>query len=209
MACETRARERPRSVLVRLDASTVAALAMLTEALDQPDVDIAKTLERLADAATAAVPSLIGLSVQTARDETFIEVTGRVDGRDAPSTVGTSLMIPLPERSSAESGTRLILFAGQPGALVDLGADLAWLTGSPLDAFRLDEHLSLPAEGPSVTALQVLATVNQAVGVLIERGRTAEEATQHLDQLAALAGIDRAGAAARLLARLSDGIAPG
>jgi hypothetical protein len=198
---------------VRFDATTVAALATLTEALDEPGTDIASTVSRLGDVVAATVPSFVALSFRTGSGTAEIEFTGRSDTHDDMSGIRTSLMVPLPDRGvdgyPAQSRGALVLYAGQPGAFVDIAADISWLTGLPLESFRIDEHLGPSEDGGSMTALRDASTVNQALGVLIERGLTVNAAVRHLEGLAAVAGVASAAAAAVLLAQLADGDALG
>jgi hypothetical protein len=198
---------------VRFDATTVAALATLTEALDEPGSDIGESVSRLGDVVAATVPSFMALSFRTGSDGAQIEFTGRSESYEDLTGIRTSLLIPLPDRDDAgfpsESTTSLVLYAARPGAFVDVAADIAWLTGRPLEAFRIDEHLSPPGDDGSAAALRDASMVNQAVGVLLERGFTAEAAARHLDGLAAAAGLDRAAVAGDLLAHLSARGSPG
>jgi hypothetical protein len=198
---------------VRFDATTVAALATLTEALDEPGSDIGESVSRLGDVVAATVPSFMALSFRTGSGDAQIEFTGRSEAYEDLTGIRTSLLIPLPDRFEvgfpSDSSTSLVLYAAHPGAFVDVAADIAWLTGRPLGAFRIDEHLSPPGDDGSARALRDASTVNQAIGVLLERGFTVEAATSHLDELAAAAGSDRAGVAADLLTQMSTGGPPG
>ena len=192
---------------MRFRSATVVALAVLTEALDEPAPDLAQMLDRLGEAVSLTVTSLIALSIRTGVGDAEIELTARAEGRDAGG-IRTSLLIPLPARAGGGStpGSRssLLLYAGQPGAFVDLAADISWITGRALDAFPMDEHLGPIAEERSAPALRELSMVNQAVGVLIERGFLPEEAVRHLDRLVVLAGTVSAATAGVLLSRRSD-----
>jgi hypothetical protein len=193
---------------VRFDATTVAALTTLTEALDEPGTDIVETVSRLGDVVAAAVPTFMALSFRTGSGDAQIDFTGRSDAHQGSSGIRTSLLIPLPDRGDdgfpAEPETALVLYAGRPGAFVDVAADISWLTGRPLDSFRIDEHLG-PAGDEESPPLREGSTVNQAVGVLLDRGFTMEAAVRHLDGLAAAAGVARVAAAAELLDQLSGG----
>lgn len=66
--------------------------------------------------------------------------------------------------------------------------------------FALDQHLTIPAEPAAVTGLAALSEVNQAIGVLIARGRTVEQAERELDAGAANARIARRTLAQQILA---------
>ena len=86
-----------------------------------------------------------------------------------PEQITTSLLVPLAVAADGgEVSVALILYAETPGAFIDLAADLAWITGRPPEDFALDEHRSLPTN--STARLTDLSSINQALGVLIERG---------------------------------------
>jgi hypothetical protein len=103
---------------------------------------------------------------------------------DGPAAdVRTSLWLTLPGVGDGRASpwVVLILYAGTPGAFVDLTADLAWLTGRPPGDFVLDQHLSGPARPDTGTYLRTASVINQAIGVLIARGYTPEQAHRELD----------------------------
>ena len=177
---------------MKITAAMVAALDILTEALDEPGTDIAHSLRRLTSAAAAAVPTYLGLSVVVAQSDPPITVTALADGV-AAGDIHTSLHVLLPYTGAghAPAPVALILYAAAPGTFVDLAAELAWLTGQPLTDIPLDQHLTIP-NGPDLTArLQASSDINQAIGVLIARGYTLRQAHQQLDIRAADSGTDR------------------
>jgi hypothetical protein len=186
---------------VTIPPGLAAELALLTEALDLPDVGVAETLTRLATDARTAVESYLGLSVAiTAHEKTFDLIFLNADAR--PEQITTSLLVPLavPADGGAAS-IALILYAETPGAFVDLAADLVWITGRPAGDFTLDEHRSLPTN--STARFSDLSSINQALGVLIEQGSTPEQAERELTARAATARIELAAAAALILAALT------
>ncbi len=100
-------------------------------------------------------------------------------------------------------GVDLVVYAGRAGALLDLAADLSWLTGGDLSDFALDEHLHLPVDPDDTLTLLTASLIDQAIGVLIGRGHTPDQARRELDVHAARIGTDRAGAAAHILTTLA------
>jgi hypothetical protein len=200
---------------VTIPPGLAAELALLTDALDLPDVGVAETLTRLATDARSAVESYLGLSVAIAAHETTFDLIFlNADAR--PEQITTSLLVPLAGaadggdprvgKTSVEASIALILYAASPGAFVDLAADLAWITGRPAGDFALDQHRSLP---PNSTArFTDLSSINQALGVLIERGSTPEQAERQLAARAATAGIELAAAAVLILAALTPPFHP-
>jgi hypothetical protein len=179
---------------VKIAAALAAGLGLLTEALDEPGADVADSLRELMIDATAAILTFLGLSVTVDDSDPPFTFTTFVDGVGT-SEIRTSLRLPLP-------GVVVVLYAGSPGTFVDLAADLAWLTARPLSDFVLDQHLQPSAERFSATELFEFSVVNQAIGALIGRGHTPEQAERHLTAEAADAGISLHAVGLRILAGL-------
>jgi hypothetical protein len=186
---------------VTINAALAAELEILTAALDQPGTDIARSVRQLALNAAAGVTTYLGLSVLVGRSDPPFAFTALADGV-AADDVGTSLRVELPGLVD-QLTVAVNLYAGSPGAFVDLAADLAWLTARPLSDFVLDQHLTIPAPSNTGTQLHAASIINQAMGVLIGRGHTPEQAHQQLDSQAADAGTDRHTAAQLILATLT------
>jgi hypothetical protein len=189
---------------VTITAALAAELEILTAALDQPGADIARSVHQLALNAAAGVTSYLGLSVLVGRSDPPFAFTILADGV-AADDIGTSLRVELP--GVGDGGGRLTvavnLYAGSPGAFVDLAADLAWLTARPLSDFVLDQHLDIPTPSNTGTQLHAASVINQAIGVLIGRGHTPEQAHWQLDTQTAHTGTDRLAAAQLVLAKLT------
>ena len=126
---------------MEITAAVAADLAALTEALDDPEIDLARTLHQLAADAKLAVRSFLGLTVQ-------VTIAGRATQLSAlegaaPADVSASLLIPMPAGVAGTVEVDVILFATAPGAFTDLAADLAWLAGRAFRDFPVDQHLAL------------------------------------------------------------------
>ena len=183
--------------------SMIEALTLLTEALDDPEADIAHSLRRLTLDAAAAIPSHCGVSVAVPHSDPPITLTVLVDGAVA-ADVGTSLRFTFAghDRPRKSSAVVVILYARSPGAFVDLAADMAWLTGRSPSDFVLDEHVGVSAESVSEGQLLAASTIDQAIGALIGRGYTPRQADRQLDVHAANNHTDRYTAARRILANI-------
>jgi hypothetical protein len=189
---------------VTITAAMAASLEILTAALDDPDTDIARSLRLLALDAEAAIPTYLGLSVVVPQSDPPLTLTSLADGA-AVGDIGTSLRFSLAGGTDPPNTSEVVimLYAGAPGTFVDLAADLAWLTGRPPADFTLDQHLTpAPAPLPDGT-LPAAADVNQAVGVLLGRGYTPQQADRELDTRAANHRIDRHTAARHILATIT------
>ncbi len=188
-----------------ITAALAADLALLTDALGDPDADpapdLAETVRQLAADARAAVSSYLGLSVILTGHEPGFRFTMLEQGVDAGEVL-TSLKLPLFVPEPAHGGARVavVLFAATLGAFVDLAADLGFLTGHPLSMIDLDQHLHTAADPDTTGALRAASLINEAIGVLISRGRTPEQARHELDAHATDAHADRHAAAELLLA---------
>lgn len=190
-----------------LTQSLTASLTLLGEALDDPDLDLPAAVNEFAETIRSAVGSFEGLS---------LHVTGPIGGlgftlmgEDATwtgpgSTVGASLLLPMLP-TDGEQCSEIVLYAANPGAFVDLAADLAVLTATPLPELVLDEHLDPDRRQQDITEVLDAAVIDQAVGVLLGWGWTPEEASAALDDRPARRGKDRLGAAAELIADLARG----
>jgi hypothetical protein len=188
---------------VEISAALAGSLTILSEALDGTDISL--TLGQLAADAKLAVRSYLGMSATATLDGRRIDLVAME--RDTPSDhVVASLLLPL--TSTAPDGgmeflTSLVLYAGNPGAFIDLAADLAWLTGRELDEFVLDQHCAVP-EVTEPSGLRAVSAINQAIGVLIAQGYPPERAHQELDARSERARVDRDVGAQRILDGLNE-----
>lgn len=96
------------------------------------------------------------------------------------SDIATSLWLPLSWMGAEEIESSIVFYAGVPGALVDLSADLAFALSLPLDCLRLDQDLTSALLESGVGGLEEASTVNRAVGALIGRGYTPDTAQAEL-----------------------------
>lgn len=191
---------------MRFTATLAAELAALSAALDEPGCDIEQGLRQLAAAAAAAVPSYLGLSVVVTRHDPAFTIT-LLDDPGTGGDIGASILLSWSNTADGDdvAAVAFVLYARSPGAFVDLAADAAWLTAGPSTEFVLDEHLGVPAEPDTATPIADASAVNQAIGVLIGRGYSPEQAHLELDARAAHSGTDRVGAAHLILDRLIHG----
>ncbi len=185
-----------------ITAALTTDLAALTEALEDPGVDLAETLRLLGRDTAHAVDSYLGLSVTITGDGHPITFTALREAASGTEIL-SSVQIPLIAGNVAGAGSggvaALILYASKPGAFVDLAADLAWITGRPLSEFVIDQHLSRALDLALPSGLGELSMINQAIGMLIRRGYRPELARAELDARAARSGTDRTTEARRLL----------
>lgn len=195
-------------------AILAADLALLTAALDDPSgdgrTDVANTVQVLAADARLAVRSFVGLTVtvtiagptRDAADRVALRFT-LLDDHVDPRDIETSLRLPQLIDGADRPGIQTVLYATTPGAFVDMAADIAFLTGREFTTVDLDQHRGLAGESDITGLLQDRTAVDEAIGVLIGRGRTREQASAELDTLADTAHTDRATEGARILTALT------
>lgn len=201
---------------MELTAALATDLELLTAALYDPAMDaradIAGTVLGFATNTRLAVASFVGLTITiTARtgavaDQVVLRLTLLDDHAD-PDDVATSLVLPGPSEGADPDvpGIQVVLYASTPGAFVDLAADLAFLTGSEFDPAGLDQHQGLAGEPDITGAIQDESVISEAIGVLIDRGHTRDQAYTELGNLADAAHTDRITEATALLTTLTPG----
>lgn len=203
---------------MRITAALATDLALLSATLSDPSedltTDLADTVLLLAADARLAVRSFLGLTVTvtivahadgaggTVGDTVPLRFT-LLEDQAVPREVATSLLLPLPTAGAGQSQITVVLYAATPGAFVDMAADLSFLTGHGLADVELDQHRGLAGEADITGLLEAESSVGEAIGVLIARGRTREQAYAELDLLADDARTDRATEADRVLAALT------
>jgi len=188
---------------MKFSPNVAAALTTLTEVLDDPAIDIGRTLDQLAEIVRLAVPSSTGLSVRSGTDGTRIELTGGLDDTMI-ADIGASLMITLPSAGRPAALTTIVLYATAKGAFVDLAADVAWLAGTRVTDIVLDAHLVLPTYTDPRASLEAMASVDQAIGMLLGHGYTPEHAQRHIFQRAALTDVSTHAAADMIITELIE-----
>jgi hypothetical protein len=186
------------------DATSLAsALAALSHGLDNRTVDdVGRGLGQVRAAVRKAVPSFCGLSIAIVLDGYPVTMTSPVPlgggSRDAGAV--TSLHLPLSVVAVPATGD-LVLFATTPGAFLDLAADLAYATNAEAGVFALDAHLA-PSAGGVPVGVAGFSILNRAIGALIHRGCTPEQAHATITRSATDTGDDLATAAAGILANV-------
>jgi hypothetical protein len=199
-------------------------LQQLTAALggSPPEhVDLQGRLRTLTEDAVVAVRSFLGLSVTLTiegQDVTLTSMSGLVELSD----VRSSLRVPLQAVSPDLSG-HVVFYAGRTGAFLQLAADLrARLAGEQAAVELVEGPLDTPTgssgqrpltHGSPVTVASVvsgitgaaeMSSVNRAVGLLVGRGYTPEDARAHLVEQATGAALPLHVTAQRMLDRASD-----
>lgn len=181
-----------------------AELAVLTEALADPGVNLQQQVQRLADSIRGAVSSCLGLRVTIVVDGNPFTVTV-LDDAVEPVAVGASVAITLGAAHPTATTSSVVFYASTPGAFVDLSA--AAHRPNP-GAVVLDVHLDNPQGAHPVTGstgLPQAAIINQAIGVLLARGRTPQQARAALDARAVKTGLSVVATARAVLATTLPG----
>jgi hypothetical protein len=206
---------------VDLPAALLAHVHDLTVSIGQDDQDLGDTVAALTTALRATATSYCGFQLTIVENQWPVTLTAFTDGHDLP--VGTSLRLPLALVSRVDGESRVVFFAGTPGAFTDLAADLSYaLGGIPVEqrssaannadhrgtrvdgglkAIQLDTDLPPLSHVSGLTGLAELAVLNHAIGMLIQQGEDLEQAHQLLRREAAAAGVQPHIYAAQILRR--------
>ena len=149
---------------------------------------LAAGLRRLGLTARRAVPSCTGVAVSVTRDGLPCTIGGRAVEADRPPPMGAA-RVPLDQGADAR---QLVMFAAGPGASCDLVSFLRALP-DPLAGEVLGAHdLPQPADWRARLAVDLsrASAVNQAVGVLIDRGAMPGQARAVLELAAQRSDVD-------------------
>ncbi len=181
--------------------SLTAALATLTRAIDDPDIDLDAQLGDLRATVEGAISSYRGMTLTIAVEPQTVHLSTLPR---ATAQIATSLTVPLTAVGASQPFATLTLYAGTPGAFVDLAADLNYALGAHDDPAVLDRDLT-PYDEPGHADLDEYTTINRAIGALLDRGHTQESATQELRRLSAIDSGNTHVAAQGVLRALNSG----
>ena len=180
----------------------LAALASLTAGLDDPSVDLHRSVTELVAALTQSVDSLVSVALTVVVDQRPYSVTVPVhSGQDAVSSVA----IPLRPRTGAAAGSQLVLLAGTRGAFVDLVADVSSAMNWDTATIAIDTHVPVHSASTGDHTFDIQqdledrSTIDQALGVLLAQGLTMHDAGRHLTHRAEQDGVTIADAARAVL----------
>ena len=170
----------------------------LFDGLDQSPSQVEKSLASLRRDLKLAVRSSVGLTLTIAMEPDQRITLTSIDHFTESSDIVTSLRLPM-SWASMETGSMIILYAGVPGAFVDLAADLSYSLRLPPGTIVLDEDTTAPVSESGLTGTTESSTINRAIGVLIDRGYTPATAGAHLLHQAGELQRDLHQAATRIL----------
>lgn len=142
------------------------------------------------------VPSALGSTIELTRGSTHPGVQLNLVARVVhPDEIRSAIRVPLPSPMVSFTAS-ITIYARQPEALNDLAVELAAILEVPVD-----EHpvLSQRAIEPGTAGLTDFTLVNIALGHLLNRGRTIDQARAELARHALDHKSDLAGAARELL----------
>jgi hypothetical protein len=207
---------------VDIPAALLSHLAQLASSIGLDAEILHLPLRNMVTDLRVVVPSYRGLQMIIVHSGQPVRLTDLLPA-ETDGAVMTSLRMPLgllgPEH---DGGSRVIFYAGTPGAFVDLAADLGYVlkaavrtdhldgdgaaSGAAADAeaplgLVLDGDLLPNVEAPGLTGLSELSAVNRAIGMLIDRGHNAGDAYDILRRAAVAAGVATHVFAARMLGR--------
>jgi hypothetical protein len=215
---DQRADPLARSITLEIPRSLLASLHDLTTGIDGHEPAVGELLGALIRELETSVLSFRGLQLTISQNGFPVVLTAFAnghngyDGNGHDGAAATSLRVPLALLDpgfAAES--RIVFYAGTPGAFVDLAADLQFalrdastperVENSALPPIRLDADPPPRTRGFRLSGLTELSTIDRAVGVMIVQGHHPEHAHARLRGDAARAGLEPHVWADRLLQR--------
>ena len=155
----------------------------LVDGLGLDAASILRPLGALRDHLHGAVDSFSGLRLTLGVESPRIVLS---DFRSEAAAIEshTSLALALSQLVRGSSAGEIIFYAARPGAFVDLAADLHFALGLPPGTLAMDARPQPSPPFNAVVGLAERSQINQAVGVLVDRGRTPQAALQELNRLA-------------------------
>jgi hypothetical protein len=192
-------RSRRRRIIVDISPALSSDLAACTQALDRDGIDLASQLHELAAGLRLAC---LGMTITISGDGNTITFSAGDVAATSPFAV--SPLMPLSAPSSVEPGSLSVRFAPVNGFI-----DLAVYPRDPagIDTAALSPEnraVALTAWSGFASVVQRCGAINQAIGVLIGRGRTPESAHEDLARLAEFGRTDVYHAAEYLLRDVAD-----
>jgi hypothetical protein len=205
---------------VDLPAAVLAHVQDLTASIGRDDRDLSDTLVALTTALRSTATSYCGFRLTIVENQWPVTLAAFTNGDHEP--VSTSLRLPLGLVSRTVDGaSRVVFYAGTPGAFTDLAADLSHaLGGIPVDGrsptanhdghpgthlnghrrvIELDVDLPPVSHRSGLTGLTELTLLNRAIGILVDQGHDIEQVHHMLRRDAAAAGVEPHLYAARIL----------
>jgi hypothetical protein len=199
--------EPPTGITVDSTATISHALAddirELFENLEESSADACSSLASLRRDLKLIIRSSLGFTLRL--DGSQPVTLTSVDYFVSASDIATSLRFPLSWMGPEELASSIVFYAGVPGALVDLAADLTYELSLPPDSLRLDEDLTPELLESGLVGMVEASTVNHAIGALMGRGHTCETAQAELRRQAGETHQSVYHSATRLLLAMSSG----
>ncbi len=171
-------------------------------ALDGPGADLPAIIAVLMEDLSGAVPSFLGMTITITEDDLRLVLPTLND--DRRRSARASLRLPLGRPGSSPVG-HIVLFARWPDAFIGLATDARHRAQGAgqivVDADLGDDNPPRTSETWTSETLSERGEVNQAIGLLIDRGHPPDEARAQLER-GATGGLSRAQVARRLLTRI-------
>ena len=156
-------RDAPESQPVAISRFVLDLLDALSEAIDDPFVDLNAIVSVLSDDAAAVVPSFLGLSITMFLRQEHVSMAF-IESPDAQSSISLSIGQGCPPICD------IVFYAAEPDAFADLAIGIRAEVGVNAPVV-LDAHLPPPDGRDQVVriGLAEMSVIYQAVGVLIEQ----------------------------------------
>jgi hypothetical protein len=179
------------------DAMAADLRALAEATADEDGVDLRASLNDLCRSTDVAVRGFLGLALTVDHPAGQVTLTALRPAAET-TAVTTSLHMVLSQCAGGEPESTVTLFARLPGAFDLLAGDLKRLSPQHGRVSSRDAHLRLPPEAERHSVAQ-LSIVNQAVGILIARGWTLDDAREELRRRAFHDGVAVPASAQRII----------
>jgi hypothetical protein len=166
---------------VDISSALASDLQSLTGGSGQ--TDLTALLTQVVADVRRAVRSYVGMTLTIVDNGRSFALTVMNEGT-GPQDVVSSAALSLTAVDGAEPGSEIVFYAGSAGGLVDFAADLSYALHVPLTAIEVDGHRPPATTDGGLSGLTELMHLNQAVGILIEKGFTVDEAHAELVRVA-------------------------
>lgn len=175
----------------------------LLQSIGESSFDVGDSLASLRRDLKLSVRSSLGFSLHLSGSQPVTLTC--LDFLVRPEDIATSLAFPLSWVDPPGTESSIVFYAGVPGALVDLSADIAYALHLPLDGLRLDQDLAPERLESGVDGLDEASAIDRAIGTLIGDGHTPETAEAELARQAEADSQSLYASASRLLAATAKG----
>lgn len=163
-------------------ALLVAEFDQLTAPLMMSGADLPRSIRTLEQMARSAVGSLLGWTLSVKVDDNEVTMTS-LNPLAVAGDIRASLRVPLTAFATSGLDGVMVFYATKPYAFCHLAADFMAELGAGTSLLRTDQDLN-PSLAPGLRGVREMTSINQAIGILMAGGDSADTARQRLQKAA-------------------------